>query len=482
MCSPSPDQGTIQILTVDDPFVGPPAATWLTVQEVDYDDGGADGAVSDLAEGPASQGTINLGTYDETVTGSLLVTATDQERTTVAWGETLPIQFGAVAGLTLGVFVQRPGMLSRMPSPLGDGRPPPLLGIVGGRYILVAGGGDPTLGTQTRLYDLISWAPLSSPPTLPFAPESIAIAQATEGDFQLLAINSSGAIWYDLTEADTDDAGAPSGGTGSWADVAGGITITSSDLSTQYVVGGTRTSGAPTTTVLVVANGGNLSWANFGVPRLGATAAYVDPIGLVIEGGNVASPDGGANPGAEYLVTNTTGVGLGYPADTTTRAGMAMLGAPGAVSSSVLLVGGASETSNGAVGGDTVRVLTVPCGGSSDPPCTTTLWPVTLPTPLVSTQVFDIDASNVFVVGQDANQVTHAYTLSYSAPATADAAAGATVTEIPFRVPRSLAQAIALPYGTPGITPIAVVGGDPDAGANTGYIESFVPAIASFVP
>ena len=56
------------------------------------------------------------------------------------------------------------------------------------------------------------------------------------------------------------------------------------------------------------------------------------------------------------------------------------------------------------------------------------------------------------------------------------------MTEIPFRVPRSLAQAIALPYGTPGITPIAVVGGDPDAGANTGYIESFVPAIASFVP
>ena len=133
--------------------------------------------------------------------------------------------------------------------------------------------------------------------------------------------------------------------------MAGGITITSSDPARSTSSEGRERPGPPTTTVLVVANGGNLSWANFGVPRLGATAAYVDPIGLVIEGGNVASPDGGANPGAEYLVTNTTGVGLGYPADTTTRAGMAMLGAPGAVSSSVLLVGGASETSNGAVGG-----------------------------------------------------------------------------------------------------------------------------------
>ena len=58
----------------------------------------------------------------------------------------------------------------------------------------------------------------------------------------------------------------------------------------------------------------------------------------------------------------------------------------------------------------------------------------------------------------------HAYRLSASA-----------VAEVPFRVPRSHARAVRLPIGTPGAGPIAVVGGDPDAGTNTGYIESFIP-------
>ena len=402
------------------------------------------------------------------------MTATDPEGTTVAWGETLPVELGAVAGVSLGVFVQRTGTLSRMPNALGDGRHAPILNIVGGRYILVSGGTDSDWGTQTRLYDLIAWSELQNPPTLPFAPESTVIAQPTEGDFQVLAINSSGAVWYDLTDADTDDASAPSptaAGDYSWADVAGGVTITSSDPRTSYVVGGTRTTGAPTAAVLVVAAGGALSWATLTSPRLGANAAWVDPIGLVIEGGNVAATsDAGAPPGAEYLLLNgTTGVPLDYATDTTTGAGMTILGAPGATSSSVLLVGGANATA----GGNTACVLTVPCGGSypACTPCDSTRWQATLPTGLISTQVFGLDSSSVFVVGEDGDQAMHAYTLSAT-----------TVVEIPFRVPRNQARAMRLPFGTPGMSPIAVVGGDPDAGTNTGYIESFIPDVASFIP
>jgi hypothetical protein len=106
----------------------------------------------------------------------------------------------------------------------------------------------------------------------------------------------------------------------------------------------------------------------------------------------------------------------------------------------------------------------MPCGTGTTPACASTTWQVTLPTPLVSTQVFGLDATRVFVVGEDASQATHAYTLTST-----------TVVEVPFRVPRSQARALRLPYGTPGGGPIAVVGGDPDAGTNTGYIESFVP-------
>jgi hypothetical protein len=225
------------------------------------------------------------------------------------------------------------------------------------------------------------------------------------------------------------------------------VTVTSSDLSKSYIVGGTRTTGAPTSTVLVVKADGTLSWASFSVPRLGATAAWVDPIGLVIEGGNVGT-DAGAPPGAEYLVNDATGEALGYPADPTTGSAMTVLGAPGATSSNVLVVSGAGA-----------RVIAVPCGGSN-PACAPTPWQATLPTPLALAQVFDLDASNVFVVGEDASGAMHAYTLSAT-----------TVVEIPFRLPRSHARAVRLPIGTAGAGPIAVVGGD-QAG---GTMESFVP-------
>jgi hypothetical protein len=457
-CSPSPDQGTIAILTVDDPFVGPPAASTLTVESIGYDDGGADGAVTVLARASAASGTLDLGTHDETDTESLLVTATDAQGSLVAKGRTLPIQLGAIAGLTLGVFVQRTGTLSRMPSALGDGRPAPNLNIVGGRYVFVTGGGDPSLVTQTRLYDLIAWAPLGSPPTLPIAAESTVIAQPTEGDFQALAIGSSGAAWYDLTSSGSADASVPATA-GAWADVAGGATITATDSSVSFVVGATRTTGSPTSAVLVVPASGSLSWATLSTPRLGATAAWVDALGgIVVEGGNVTTTSTSSAPqvGAEivYASSSSKPIALGYPPDTTTGAAMVGLD-PG----HVLVVGGG----NGSVGGNAARVFTVPCDGVTTP-CAMTTWPTTLPTALTAAQAFSIDSATAFVVGDDPSGATHAYTLSQVA-----------AVEVPLRLPRVHARAIRLPIGAPGTGPIALVGGDADAGANTGYMESFIP-------
>ncbi len=456
-CKPSADQGTITILTVDDPFTGPPAATEILVQGVAYDDGGADGAITTLARGSASEGTLDLGSYDETTIESVVVTATDGAGTAVARGETLPVELGALAGATLGVFVQRTGMLSRLPDPLYDSRPSPLLSVVGGRYILVAGGTDSALAEQTGIYDLIAWSPLGSPPVFPVAPASLAVAQLSA-----LAITPQGGVWFDLTESDTSDAGTPSGTPEQWADVAGGATVVASDQSVSYVVGGTRTTGGATNAVLVVAASGALSWATLSTPRLGATAAWVDGLGLVVEGGNVEDgTDASAPAGAEYLPINgTSPVAFDYPADPSSGAGMVALGPPGALPSNVLVVGGMTEKSGTTEmsGGTAARVFTIPCGKPT--PCATTTWDATIPTPLAFTQVFAIDAASAFVVGEDVGGAMHAYRLSRTS-----------VAEVPFRVKRSHARAIQLPVGAgkaAGTGAIAVVGGD-------STIESFIP-------
>ena len=437
-CKPATDQGSVQILTVDDPFLGPPAATEITIQAIDYADGGPGGAVTTLARGPATAGTLDLGTYPETTTESFLVTATDGAGTTVARGATLPVELGALAGLTLGIFVQRTGVLSRLPGGLADGRPAPLVGILGGRYILVAGGADDTLGPQTQLYDLISFAALPTPPAFPFAPESLAIAQ-----LRALAISASDAKWYDLTASTTTDASAPSGPL-AWASVAGGATITSTDQSTSFVVGATRTSGAPTDAILVVSSSGALAWAKLTAPRLGATAAWLDGYGLVVEGGNV--PGDATAPGVELLGAGaTSAIAIPYPADVTTGAGMA------ALDGTHLLVVGGSDGSGADPG---ARVFTVPCKSGA---CAASAWQASVLTPLALTQAFAIDASSAFVTGEDARGAMHAYRLSPMS-----------VAEVPFRVPRSRARGIRLPFGAPGTGPVAIVGGSPT-------LESFVP-------
>ncbi len=434
-CNGGPDSGGIQILTVDDPFVGPPAATEITVNAL-----GLDGGTTLLAEVPATAGSVDLGTYEESNTESISVTATDGAGTTVASGETLSVELGALAGATLGVFVQRSGTLSRMPTPLSDARPSPLVEILGGRYVLVAGGTDATLQTQTQLYDLIAWSPLASPPTLPFAPQSMAVAE-----LQALAISSTQATWYDLTESTSTAATAPSGGP-SWGDVAGGATVTASDFSVSYVVGGTRASGAATSAVLIVAASGTLSWGTLTVARLGASAAWVDGLGLVVVGGNVtSSTPSSLAPGVEVLSPGaTTSLALGYPADATAGAGVTALD-----SSHVLVVGGSGAN------GTAARVFTLPCSVSAS--CAPVLWSTALPTPLPLAQAFGIDPQTAFVTGEDPSGAMHAYRLSSSV-----------VAEVPFRVPRSHAQAVRLPFGLPGAGPVAVVGGATS-------LESFIP-------
>ncbi len=434
-CGSSQDQGTLSILTVDDPFVGPPAATTLNVDGISED-----GGVTAIAHGQsAASGTVDLGSLSETAVYALEVTAFDADGGRVAWGETLPFEMGAIADETLPVFVQRTGTLSRMPVALADGRNAPLVGILGGEYVFEAGGTDSAYALTTNLYDLVPWSPFAGP-SFTTAPTSLALS-----DLLALGIAPDGGTWIDLTTDDVSAATLPTGATATWADVAGGQAVLADD-GTVYVVGATRQAGGPTSAVLVVSTSQTLSFATLTTARAGASAAWVSGKGLVVVGGNVGGSVPASDAGADSGASGATGAGVevlasgatqaialaAYPADTSTGGGVDALDG-----SHVLVVEGAAALS-----------IDLDCTTS----CAPIPWAVTLPETLTFAQVFDIDASSVFVVGEDAAGASHAIRVSTTA-----------ATEVPFKLARNHARGVRLPLGQ-----VAIVGGN-------ATMESFVP-------
>jgi hypothetical protein len=383
---------------------------------------------------------------------------------TLVFGATLPFQFGELDGLRIPIFVQRTGEWARLPGPLSDARPAPLLSPLQGQYLLVSGGGDPSLATRTQLYDFAQFAPAPHPPTLPRAPASVAVV----GSVALL-IDQTGATYFDFSSGASAEAPAPAGG--SFADVAGGATIVADD-GTEYVVGATRASGSPTASVLVIHPSdtsvaadltGKLAWASLSAPRLSAWAVWAVGHGLVVGGGNAMAP------GVEVLAPGSvTGAGLGYPPDASQGAGAALLDAQ-----DVLVAGGVTPAGGDAVV-PAVRVLPLACAGG----CVTTTWAQTLPAVLSVAQTFSIvhastlasagsgssptsptdptgGASRGLVVGDGPDGVTRVFRVGPS-----DA-----VDEVPTKVPHNGARAWFSPVGS-----VVVFGG-----AAGGEMESFAP-------
>jgi hypothetical protein len=421
-CAPTPS-GTIELVTGGEPdaLTRAPAPTALQVVAVD-----AKGNATTLATAALPTDSIDLGERDETLVAAVQVSGLDANGKRLVYGEALPVELGALDGLTLDVFIQRTGELARMPSPLSDGRQAPTLGIMVGRYIFVGGGSDPSLATSTQLYDLATFQALSAPPTLPRTPLSI-VFDSTYG----MLIDASGATSYDFSDSTSKDLPAPAGG--SWADVAGGTTLTAAD-GTSYVVGATRTTGNPTATVLRVDPNGNVSFLPLLTARLGAAAAWVEGRGLVVAGG------GGGGAGVEILgAAATSATALPYPTDIVTGAGAAALD-----SQHVLLAGGTSAAGDDAG----TRVIDLGCAAS----CTAAPWTGSLAPALVRSDAFATKAGDALVVGSDATGATHVYRLT---PTSA--------TELPLKVARQNARALELPTGA-----IAIVGG-------AGEIESFFP-------
>jgi hypothetical protein len=426
-CS-STDTGSITIVLPTneaDTFTRSPAVVTLRIDSVD-----SSGNATNLAEATLPTTDIDLGDQSEDTTGFVRVLGLDGAGIVRAKGETLPVDFGALDGTSIDVFMQRTGELSELPSMFSDGRPAPLLDFVGSRFVVETGGSDSTLSSGSQLYDLVTYAPLAGPPAMPLVPLSMAV----NGTMALLVDASANAIWFDFSDGTTTTVG-PATGEATFADVAGGLTFYD-DSGTAYIVGATRTTGAPTASVLVIdGTTAELSLDTLTDARLGAAAAYVIGRGLVVAGGG-----GVSTAGVEVVAAGTTmGEPLGYPPDTTTGAGASALDG-----SHVLLAGGVTTTGADA----TTRVIDLSCMNG----CTLTPWGA-LPEALVTAQTFAIDAATAFVVGNDATGATHAVTVSLGG-----------ATEVPLRNARTNARAVYLPTGSIGIV-----------GGGSGTIESFTP-------
>lgn len=430
-CS-STDNGSIQLVTGEetDTFSRAPAPTKLRVDAVD-----SSGHVTTLSTTPLPAATVDLGTQSESTVATLDVTGLDASGSRIVFGASLPLFFGGLAGMTLPVFVQRVGELARMPGPLSDARQAPLLAQVQGQYVFVGGGLEASTASTTQLYDFGQLAPLPSPPTLPLAPQSVAFV----GTVAWLIGATGAADYFDFSSNGQADLPAPAGG--SFADVAGGLTVIG-DNGVQFIVGATRSSGAPTAAVLEIDPNktsdpnypfGGPTWLTLAAPRLGAAAAWVPGRGLVVVGGSSSAP------GAELVSPGSTrGSALPYPPDPS------VLGGATTLSNEIVLVAG-GYTAAGDAG---ARTIDLTCTAQ----CAPVVWESGFPAPIVAAQAFTIDPANAFVVGSEIGTgSTHAFRLTST-----------TATEVPTKVPHSNARALWSPVGS-----VVLFGG-------SDLIESFV--------
>ncbi|HSY21824.1 MAG TPA: hypothetical protein VK841_06905, partial [Polyangiaceae bacterium] len=315
----SQDNATISIVTggETDTFTQTPVATSLQVAAVQSDgDGGQTTTI--LADATLPATSVDLGSFDESASAVLTVAGFDSNNEQVLTGQSLQLAFSELPGANVPIFVQRKGQFARLPNPLSDTRTSPTLAILQGEYLLVAGGDDTALadgGSPTSLYDFLALAPLGSPPTLPRSAQSIAFDGAVGWLF-----DGDGGTYWDFSESTEGGFSLPPG-KGAFADIAGGQTLTDEN-GVQYIVGATRTAGAPSQWILEVNPGdssqasypyGNATWHALTSPRLGASAAWVTGVGLVVAGGSATAD------GAELLALGSSGsvgdgVSIGYPA------------------------------------------------------------------------------------------------------------------------------------------------------------------------
>jgi hypothetical protein len=437
-CS-SPDSAVLEVTPGGETttFTQSPAVTNLLIQMA------TSSSTTTLGYAPVSATTISLSGQSEATTASFEATGLDAQDAAVVFGATLPFQLGAVVGNTIPIFVGRIGQFARAPYPpmvfsadggsAFDSRQAPVLSMVQGQYLFIAGGSSPDGGgvtegdaglvftptATTEIYDFGQFAAVGSPPTLPsldagalFAPQSVAVT----GTVAWL-IGAQGGMYFDLSSDAYDQIPQPPAGAfpGSFADIAGGATVTD-DEGTQYIVGATRTTGPPTSVVLEINPNdttntnyldGNVAWLALSEPRLGASATWVPGRGLVITGGSasgngveILNPMTGTSTGL-----TTAGAPVPYPADPSVGSGAAPLDGQ-----HVLLAGGVLPSGQDAG----VRVIDLACTTA----CAPTWW-TSLPIALGTAQTFGFSTTSALVIGNEPlTGLTHAFVLTGPGSAT----------------------------------------------------------------
>jgi len=425
-CNSTPEATlTLSVGDEADALSRAPAPTKLVVDSIDVDSG----ATTNLSSVDLPATDIDLGDQNTSVAVRIRVNGVDGTGRVLVTGTSVPVQLGALEGTSLPLFVQRTSEFARMPSPLSDAREAPLLVNVSDRYVVVAGGSTPAGNTASQIYDLASLSPFGSPPALPRAPRSLAVYGST-----LLVVDDAGASSVDLSDAtaQTPTIDPPSGG--SFAEVAGGLTVAAPDKS-LYIVGATRPSN-PTSRILKVTTEGTLLFVSLTTSRRGAAATWVEGRGLVVIGGN----ETGA--GVEVLAPGATATtSLPYPPDATVGAGAATL------DGAHVLVGGGLDAAGQPA---PTRVVDLGCAAAT---CAAATWDLANPpVTLVAAQAFELAADAALLVGDDAAGLSHAFRVTQQG-----------ATEVPFKVARRGARGIRV--NPPAIT---FVGG-------AGVVESFTP-------
>ena len=416
-CSTTPTATfTLNVGGEADALLRSPAPTTLIVQALD-----TKGNAQELARAALPTDELSLGDKSRTDVGALRVLAVDAAGKTLLRGETLYVQFGALENSPLDVFLQRTGELARMPggTAMLDG---PRLGVAVARYVVAAS------GTTIQVYDLLRLTALTGLPALPRPARSLVTFGAAA-----IVIDEAGATTVDLSDSSTSELLAPTGIT--FAEIAGGATVTAADGS-AYVVGATRATGGPSNRVLVFGKDGTLTAATLAKPREGACATWVDGRGLVVVGGN------GTDPGVEVLAPGALqSAVLAYAPDGVKGCGASTLDA-----SHVLVAGGTGSPVDVA-GAAPARVVDLACASG----CVPAVWPGVMP--LVRAESFTLTQDAALIAGDDATGASRVFRATLSA-----------ITELPVKAPRRNARLIALPIkGT-----AAIVGG---AGPIEQYIE-----------
>lgn len=414
-----------------DTFTREPAPTALEVRST------SDGTTSLLGRVALPTDSFLIDDLDTSALTSYEADAVSPSGDTLARGRTVPFATALLAGVQLPVFVGRVGAFSRPPEALEHAhlRAPAVFAL--GRYLLVGGGEVGANGedpAQPDLYDLGTWSIGRGEPKLPRAPRTMACF----GD-QLLLIDDQGASWLGIQSGAVEDAKAVDGLDASYGEVVGGDTIPHAD-GTIDIVGATRGTGLPTAKVLRIHADGSASVLALSTPRLGAAAAWIDGVGLVVAGGS----DAGA--GVEIAASDAF-VALPYPPDAVQGAGLGSADGQTAV-----LVGGLDAN------GQPAPVRTVDLGCAKG--CAAQASPADASPSLDRARVLRAGAG-LLAVGDAPDGETHAYAVQTnpSPPVT---------TEVLFHDRRRGATAVVAPTGL-----VVVVGGELLGGGTAAEIETY---------